>query len=220
VVASGLTFLVGMLVAAVPYYAGKEINWKRAVLSDMASPGDNPRGYLVADGAVLLSGLLLVPVALWLCRVLCGLHRGAARTGAGLLMAGLAGVVAIGVTGPFVSGYSLSHIYLAYATFILAAIGMLVLLGLTTRWELLRGSSRGLLTMAVVKGLVVVFLLWLLAGEWKDTGQSFFDGSTLWQSLAFCEWALCVESFVCLAVLAGAAARVEARSYLVAAERP
>jgi len=220
VVASGLTFLVGMLVAAVPFYAGKPVDLKRAVLSNLASPGINPRGHLIADSAVLLCGLMLVPVAVWLCRCFCEFHRGMSRSGTALLLAGLAGVLAIGASGPYVNGFSLVHIYLAYATFIFAALGMLVLLGLATRWELRRSSGRGLLAMSVVKGAVVVFLLWLLAGQWRDTGQHFFDCSTLLRSLAFCEWVICAECFVCLWVLAQAAARMQSAVYLVAAERP
>ena len=78
---SSLSFLAGMLISTVPYYAGQSIDLKRAILSNLSSYGDNPHGYLAADVGITLCGVLLLPVALWFFRGLRGVHRGLAAGG-------------------------------------------------------------------------------------------------------------------------------------------
>ena len=206
--ASSVSFLAGMLISTVPYYAGQAIDLKRAILSNLSSYGDNPHGYLAADVGITLCGALLLPVALWFFRGLRGVHRGLAAAGALLFGAGLMAAIAIGVMGPFEQGYSALHIDLAYATFIFAAAGMLILLGLAV-WRARRaGGGRGLLVMEVLLACLLALLFYLLAGESATHGKNFFDDKNFFRSLACGEWVLFGVNVVYLFVLANAVAEV------------
>ena len=209
--ASSVSFLAGMLISTVPYYAGQSIDLKRAILSNLSSHGDNPHGYLAADAGITLCGVVLIPVALWFFRGLQQVHRGLAAAGSLLFGAGLMAAIAIGLMGPFEQGYSALHIDLAYATFLFAAAGMLVLLGLVV-WRALRaGRGRALLVMEVLLACLLALLFYLLAGESATHGKNFFDDRHFFQSLAFGEWVLFGVNVVYLFLLAHMVAEVGER---------
>ena len=209
--ASSLSFLAGMLISTVPYYAGQSIDLKRAILSNLSSHGDNPHGYLAADVGITLCGVVLIPVALWFFRGLRRVHRELAAVGSLLFGAGLMAAIAIGLMGPFEQGYSALHIDLAYATFLFAAAGMLVLLGLVV-WRALRaGRGRALLVMEVLLACLLALLFYLLAGESATHGKNFFDDKNFFRSLACGEWVLFGVNVVYLFVLAHAVVEVGER---------
>ena len=208
---SSLSFLAGMLISTVPYYAGQSIDLKRAILSNLSSHGDNPHGYLAADAGITLCGVVLIPVALWFFRGLQRVHRGLAAAGSLLFGAGLMAAIAIGLMGPFEQGYSALHIDLAYATFLFAAAGMLVLLGLVV-WRALRaGRGRALLVMEVLLACLLALLFYLLAGESATHGKNFFDDRHFFRSLACGEWVLFGVNVVYLFLLAHMVAEVGER---------
>ena len=208
--ASSVSFLAGMLISTVPYYAGQAIDLKRAILSNLSSYGDNPHGYLAADVGITLCGALLLPVALWFFRGLRGVHHGLAAAGALLFGAGLMAAIAIGVMGPFEQGYSALHIDLAYATFICMVAGMLVLLGLAVWHGRQAGGGRVLLVAEILLACMLVLLFYLLSGEWNPNGN-FFNDRSWFRSLALSEWALCGVNVGYLLLLANAVAAVGER---------
>jgi hypothetical protein len=205
-----LSFFAGMLLAAVPYYAGQSIDLRRAVLSSLSSHGDNPHGYLAADLGVMICAILLTPVALWFFRVLRQVHRGLAAIGALLFDAGLMASIAIGLMGPFEQGFSPLHIDLAYATFIFMAAGMLILLGLAVRHAWQAGGGRVLLVAEILLTCLLILLFYLLAGESNPNGN-FFNDKSWFRSLALSEWLLCGVNVGYLLLLVNAAAAMGER---------
>jgi len=207
--ASSVLLLVGMVGSLAPFYAGAVFDFKRAMISDLASPGSNPHGYLLADVGMVLWGALLVPVAAWLYRGLRRLHRGFAGLGALVFAAGLVGAIFIGVTGPVADVNSTVHVYVAFATFIFLAAGTLMLLGLAMYWrvEVRRGwLMLGLATM--LQACILGFLLYLLWGQINDE-FFFFNDTDLLRSIAFCEWTLGVASVAYVWLLVGAVGTIE-----------
>src|SRR4051794_2598096 len=59
--ASFLVFLAGMLASAAIFYSGKAFDPKQAVLSDLQSPDENPRGYGPSAASTAISAVLLAP---------------------------------------------------------------------------------------------------------------------------------------------------------------
>ena len=197
-------FLAGLLLSAVLYYADKPVDLKRAVISNLARPTDNPRGYLAAAAGMALGALLLLPAALWFFRVLRCIHTGAATAGLALFGAGLAGEIFIGVMSPFQDAYSDIHIYVAYATFVLMTAGILVWLAILAFAQRYTGRGRKLLAALVVQLCMMLFLLFLTLSMIFPFGPDFFDDKTFFRSAALCEWVLCAGNIAYLFILAAA----------------
>ncbi|HKE27187.1 MAG TPA: hypothetical protein VKB88_32755 [Bryobacteraceae bacterium] len=209
--AATVVFSAGILLSAVLYYSDKPaVDLKRAVISNLARPTDNPRGYLAAGFGMAFCGLLLIPAALWFYRVLGGLRAGAAALGLWLFGAGLSGAVFIGFMAPFQDAYSGVHIYVAYATFLFMALGTLVWMAMATRASLRAGGGRGLLAALIAEAMGAAFLLYMTAGMVVPFGPDFFDDSSLPRSAAVCEWVLCAGNVIYLFILGAAVERVEA----------
>jgi hypothetical protein len=206
--ASGV-FVAGLVISAALYYPGKPLDLRRAVISNLARPTDNPRGYLFAGIGMALCGLLLVPAALWFFRVLRRLGGGVAAAGLGLFGSGLAGAIFIGVMSPFEDAYSDVHIYVAYATFVLIAAGMLVWLTMATFAAQRAGRGRGLVAALALQACVMAFLLYLTVSMILPFGPDFFNEKSFLRSGAFCEWVLCGGNVAYLFILAAAVALVE-----------
>jgi Protein of unknown function (DUF998) len=203
--AAGAVFFAALIISAVPHYAGKPMDLMRAVISDLASPEDNPHGYLIAAAGMAVCGLLLVPAAHWFFRVLRRIHSGVAAAGLLLFGSALAGQIAMGLMAPFESAYSDVHIYIAYFTFLMMAAGILVWLAAAVP------ARRRVLAAAILQGCVVAFLIYLTAGLLFHTSAGdFFDNRDLFRSVAFCEWLLCVCNAAFLCLLAAATEFVEA----------
>ena len=199
-------FYAGIMISALLYYADKPaVDLRRSVISNLARPTDNPRGYLAAGAGIALCGLLLAPAALWFFRVLRCLHAGVAAVGLGLFGGGLAGAVFIGVMSPFEDAYSDVHIYVAYATFLLMAAGTLVWMAMATR----ASRSGRLLAAFIVQAGVALFVLYLTVGMVFPFGPDFFDDRNLLHSATVCEWALCAGNVVYLFILGAAVERIE-----------
>lgn len=58
-----VAFFVSLAVSSFFYYSGKPFDWKSEIISNLQSPPDNPRGYLIASTGTAISGLLLLPAA-------------------------------------------------------------------------------------------------------------------------------------------------------------
>jgi hypothetical protein len=191
--ASELIFLLGLLISGAIFSRAKPFDIKAAIISDLESPDDNPRGYAASAASTALSGVLLAPAALAFYRQLRYKKRWLARIAAAWFSLGIAGAIAIGLTAPFTRGYTPLHVQLAYAAFIGIAGGI---------WfDVLAIPSRSFLKG--FQGVVFLFLLYLYFGP------DFFNNDHLLTSLAFWEWALCADAGIALVALARAVARSE-----------
>jgi hypothetical protein len=196
-------FFVTHLFASLSFYSGKPFHLKDAVISDIESREDNPRGYLVAAAGTAVCGILLFPLSTLLHRRLRAIHRPIALAGSVILRAGLTCAVAVGAFAPFPFEYGI-HIALAFATFICITAGLLVSLVLVVaqafrdrkRW------ARGLFLLALLESAALVFEIYLIFAP-----DHFFPGTSFMTSLAGCEWALCVFIAACSYVVAAAVAR-------------
>lgn len=208
--AASAAFFAGILLSALLYYADKSaVDLRRAVISNLARPTDNPRGYLAAGVGMALCGLLLAPAALWFFRVLRRLRAGAAAFGLWLFAAGLAGAVFIGCMSPFQDAYSDVHIYVAYATFLLMSAGTLVWMIMVTVANLRAGRGRALLAALIVQACIAAFVLYLTVGMVFPFGPDFFDDRSFLRSSTLCEWVLCAGNVVYLFILGAAVERIE-----------
>jgi len=59
--ASYLVFFAGILASAAVFYTGWPFDAQAAILSDLQSPDNNPRGYGAAAGGTAVSAVLLIP---------------------------------------------------------------------------------------------------------------------------------------------------------------
>jgi hypothetical protein len=194
--ASGLIFLLGLAVSGAIFFRGKAFDVKAAIISDLESPEDNPRGYGPSAAATALSAILLAPAVMIFHRRLRNERPWLARTGAAMFATGIAGAFAIGILAPFTRGYSPLHIQLAYAAFIGISGG--------TWFDLLAArAAQGLIWF---QGAVFLFLIYLYFGP------DFFNNDRLLTSLAFCEWLLCADCGIALWALARAVARLDSAS--------
>ncbi|MBY0505800.1 MAG: hypothetical protein K2X03_17930 [Bryobacteraceae bacterium] len=179
-------FLLGNFISCAIFANGEPFDPKTAILSDLQSPDDNPKGYLAAAAGTAISAVLLMPAM-----VLCyGRVRNERPT---LALAGLMGVEAgllsaltIGILAPFTHDYSALHIQLASATFIGVSAGSWLLLLAARASPAFIGFQLGAL-------LAVVFLC---------LGPVVFNNARLLTSLAFWEWVLCADCGVAIWVLA------------------
>jgi hypothetical protein len=184
--ASALVFVVGFLISGLIFFRGKPLDAKAAILSDLASPDENPHGYAASAAAVAISGILLIPVVSAFFGILAS-RRKLAWAGAAMFTVGLSAAIAIGFLAPVTHGYSVLHIQLAYAAFMGICGGTLIYL-------IAARASR------IAIGLQGAVFLWLV---YLYVGPDVFDNKTLLTSLAFWEWVLCVNCGVGLWNLAG-----------------
>lgn len=191
--ASELIFVLGLLVSGTIFFRGKALDFKAAVISDLESPEDDPRGYAVLAGGIAVSGALLAPAAVIFYLALRDKKRWLARIGAGCFALGIAGAIAIGATAPVTRGYSPMHVYLAYAAFI----------GITGGIWFNVLALPSLSFMKWFQGGVFLFLLYLCFGP------DFFSDDHLLTSIAFWEWLLCADVGFALMALARAVGRAE-----------
>ena len=59
--ASCAVFFGSLVVASLFYFSARLFDIKEAVISDLESPEDNPRGYGVAAAGIAVCGILLIP---------------------------------------------------------------------------------------------------------------------------------------------------------------
>ncbi len=53
-------FFAGLLVSGFTFYSGKRFDWTAAVISDLQSPEENPRGYVASAVATAVTGGLFL----------------------------------------------------------------------------------------------------------------------------------------------------------------
>jgi hypothetical protein len=201
--------LAASLVASLFYFSEKPFDIKAAVISDLESPEDNPRGYGAAAAGTAVCGILLIPAAAATLSYsrLRVVRRKLALLGAALFAAGLAAAIAVGFLAPFTRDYTPLHIQLAFAAFIGICSGTLVCSIIAALRALETGDSWGprLVAMVVVQGSVLLFLVYLYFTP------HFFNCKGLLTSLAFWEWLLCADCVVSLWILTAALDAISTR---------
>ena len=116
--ASCLAFFACLLVSAAVFYRERAFDIKAAVISDLQSPDDNPRGYGVSAAGTAIAAVLLAPAPMLFFRRLRAGRPKLAITGAVLFAIGLCAATAVGILAPLTHGYTTVHVHLASAAFI------------------------------------------------------------------------------------------------------
>jgi len=184
--ASGLIFLIGLVVSGAIFFHDKPFDAKAAIISDLESPNENPSGYEPSAAATTISGVLLVPPVVVFYRRLRNDRPWLAKAGAATFTFGLCAAIAIGILAPFTRGYSPLHIQLAFIAFIGICGG--------TWFHLV--AARASPVLIGFQGTVTAFLLYLYFGP------NFFNNDHLLTSLALWEWILCLDCGIALWLLA------------------
>jgi hypothetical protein len=193
-------FLAGFLISVLVVSAGRSPTLEDGIMSDLLSPIDNPRGYLISAVATVLCGLLLLPVAIVFQRS-CGLHPSRwATLGAWIYRVGLIATIATGVTTPFQQSYVPIHVYLAFLAFMSLAAGLAICHAVAAL--LITSGRLRHATLATLQLGAFLYLTYLFFSPGYFNERRWF--------LAACEWvvsALVVTGTVSLAAeFAGGAA--------------
>jgi hypothetical protein len=183
---SGVIFVAGLVFSSAIFYSGRPFDAKAAIISDLESPDDNPRGYGASAAGTAAAAILLAPVAAVFYRRLRRVRPVPALIGALMFALGLGAAIAVGILAPFTRGYSPVHIQLAYAAFI-------GIWGSAFFHFIAAGANRLLIAL---QGGVLLFL------AYSYFVPEFFNNDRLLSGLAFWEWMLCLGCEIGLWILA------------------
>lgn len=200
VLTSAGVFFGGLLLSALRFQPYREQGWPALIISDLQSPEENPGRYMYSAVATAVSGGLLIPVITGIHRRLRPRHALATSVGNIVLTLGACGAIGIGVLSPFPVSYDDVHIPLAFVTFIAIVSGIACHVGVlvatpTTTPRAMRVALRACLG---VQAALIPFLAYLYFVP------DFFDGRTLFTTLAFLEWSLCLGILAMLLLLVSA----------------
>lgn len=207
IVAISAVFFAGLLISASIFYAGRPLDWTAAIISDMQSPEENPRGYLPSAIATAITGVLFLRLLTIFHRRLRVWSAPLAWAGSAVFGAGALGAIAIGCLAPFRHSYDTVHVPLAFATFIALVAGTGLQLFAAGRRAWPRDRRRGAALFACCG--VILAILAALAATYRS--ENFFSGDCLITTLALWEWLLCVSIVGFLTVLTGALGGAEGR---------
>jgi hypothetical protein len=189
--AASLTFVLGLVIASIFFYAGRSITLRDAVISNLDSPFENAHGYLAAAVGTAIAALLMTPVVRLFFVGFGRAQRRLASIGAGLMYLGLAEAIAIGCMAPFADIYSALHIGLAFGTFIALCAGLAIFLSVVA-WST---KGRAVISLALLQWAALSVMAYMLFRPGFPPDRSFLT------SLALLEWALCLVVVVSIAVL-------------------
>jgi len=186
-------FFGSLVIAAAIYFRGRPFDVRDAIISDLESPEDNPRGYAIAAVGTALCGILLLPAARFFYMQLREMRRRLAFAGTVLFVAGLASAITMALLAPFTRDYTPLHVQLAFGAFMGICSGSLIdLIVLATTQH----DSSKLRVKIVLDCSVFAFLLYFYFTP------HFFDNRHVLTSLAFWEWLLCFNCVASIAMLA------------------
>ena len=183
---SGVIFVTGLGFSEAAFYSGKPFDAKAAIISDLESPDDNPRGYGASAAGTATAAILLTPAVAVFYRRLRRVRPAPALVGTLMFAAGLGAAISIGILAPFTRGYSPVHIQLAYAAFIGIWGG--------TFFHFIAAKANQVLI--ALQGSVLLFL------GYSYFLPEFFNNDRLLTGLAFWEWMLCLGCGIGLWILA------------------
>jgi hypothetical protein len=164
--AASFVFFVSLFIASIPYYSGKPVNLKDAVISSLESPSENPRGYLTASDGTALCWILLFPAASLFRKRLRTTRNRFALAGPRLFATGLFGCVAIGCLAPITEMYSPVPIYQSEATFVALSAGILgcTAAALVPVWRFYRSLGFAMALLMAFEFAMLAFLIYLVVG--------------------------------------------------------
>ena len=175
-------FIVGFAVSAFVSQEGKIPTLEQLIMSDLLSPIDSPRSYMLAVGATAGCSVLLLPVATFLRSTHLATKHKCSALGVWLYHLGLIALFATALSTPFQEPYVPVHVYLAFLAFMGMTAGLAALLfadALRRRTRRMLSAAIGSLQAIAWMFLAYVFLTpdffdgrrWLLGlSEWLLTG--------------------------------------------------
>src|ERR1051326_2768319 len=195
-VSSGV-FFIGLIVSSFYFYSQKEFNWTAAIISDLQSPIENPKGYLPASLGTAISVIFLVPLLISMSLKLERIKRIPAIFGTSIFGLGIIGGIIIGFLSPFPKYYEIVHIPIAFATFIFIVGGILMFL-LLTSLSIYQNNKKYSFILLVLFGFKLAVFASLI---YIYTIPEFFSGVNLFKTLAFWEWSLCISIVIHLQII-------------------
>jgi hypothetical membrane protein len=177
-----LVFLFSLSISSIFFYSNKPFKLHDAVISELQSPEDNPRGYRIACAGTTLSAILFLPAGVFFFRTLLRRHRPIAAIGSVIYTLGLIAAILIGCLAPFPAVYDYVHLPLAYSAFIAILTGLLISLVCATS-----PPSRGILLLDFILLGLVLFVFYRVLGP--DSNDVALD-----------EWALsaCIAAYTAI----------------------
>jgi len=207
----GACFFGSLILAATFFPHGYD--WRYTVISSLASPRDNPHAYWIACAGLAVSGLLLIPFAIFLQKPLEPFAPKLTAWAGKLFLLGAISLTlsALIVPGHYrILGISRSHEHLAQISSVAFCLSLILYLGailrLPSSFCLLRVAA-GFVVILPVTALMVSRLFLFLAYEIFSSTVYHAVKVSLWSSLALWEWigAFCIYLFLGLMTLEGAA---------------
>jgi Protein of unknown function (DUF998) len=203
--ALGLSLFGGLVLAA--HFYPRPYDWRRDVMSSLASPRDNPQAYGIACAGLALGGIFLAPFAVLLRQRLAYFAPATTRWAGRLLILGAVflTLAALIVPGHYrILGIGRTHEHLAQIAGVALVVSMILYvraaLALPRPFALQR--LVGLLLVAVpVTALVVSRLSLLAAGAFASPTVYRAIRSSLWNSLALWEWIGAIGIYLFLAMI-------------------
>lgn len=208
IICLSVVFFIGLLVSGLFFYAGRRFDWTAAIISDLQSPEENPRGYLASALATAITSFFFFRLAAQFHRWSRAGSVWRARMASSAFGLGAFGALAIGCLAPFPVSYEAVHVPLAFATFfcLVAGLGGHLLLAALRFWRTERRRS-----LPLVGGCVMILGV-LAALAWTYRVPNFFTGDSLWTTLALWEWLLCASIVGFMLLLTQAHSLTSARS--------
>ena len=194
--ASYAIYITGLAVSTITFFHNKQFDPTTALLSDLASPVGNPHGHLALAVATVLTAILFIPATVIFHQCLQKSRLSLIATIS--FSAGIVAAILIAALAPITGVDSALHIQLAYAAFTGIILG-------TTLYLIAARASHTIITLQIV---VLLFLIW----EYFGLGPDLLTGTHLFNSLAFCEWTLCLDCAIALWILAIAVERHQAHA--------
>jgi hypothetical protein len=203
--ALGISFF-GSLVLAARFFP-HVYDWRRTVMSSLASPRDNPHAYGIACAGLTLSGFFLIPFAALLRERLAPSAPVATRWAGCFLVLGAIFLIlaALVVPGHYrLLGIGRTHEHLAQIAGVALCLAMILYLRAALRlpreftWRRLASVA---LVAAPITALIVSRLSLLITDEFFSTPIYRAVRSSLWNSLALWEWIGAIGIYLFLAIM-------------------
>lgn len=190
-------FFLSMTFAGAGYALTRPMRFHEAIICSLASPQDNPHWYRVAGIGALLSGLMMLPVAIVLYLLLRRVQHGVAVAGLAIFSCGVIGGVALCFSTSFFNHHHRIHSALAFATYtaLAAGISLWMILSASHCRRLHSGRAMALALGGLGNAAIVITLFYL----WFH--KSFFSYTPWYHAIATWEWGLTGYNALCLMAL-------------------
>ena len=171
-------FVIGFLLAAAARSAERKPTWEDAVMSELLSRQDNPRGYFVAIAAVAVCAMLLFPAADLIQEGACRRCAAWRRAAAWLYRAGLFTAVANATLTPWLEKYGTFHVSLAFFSFMVLTAALAIVLIATAFVS--HAGRVGLAALGLAQVAALLFLTYLYFASWYFVDRRWLLGLFEW----------------------------------------